>query len=180
MPGAIQVRAAVEGDIAAVQVIYALEVTEGTASFELLPPTVDEMLQRYRSVLEGGYPYLVAELDGRVAGYAYVVAYRARPAYRFTVEDSVYIAPWARRRGVASRLLDRLISECESRKYRQLVAVIGDSAHAASIDLHRRAGFRLVGTLQNVGYKFDRWLDTVIMQRGLGPGAAEEMPAEQR
>ncbi len=176
MPVEVTVRPANDGDIEAVQEIYVHEVTEGTASFELEPPTVEEMLRRFHSVRESGYPYLVAMLDGRIAGYAYVVAYRPRPAYRYTVENSVYVARWARRRGVAATLLKALIAECESRKFCQMVAVIGDSAHVASIELHRRAGFRLVGTLEDVGYKFERWLDTVIMQRPLGPGVDGARP----
>jgi L-amino acid N-acyltransferase YncA len=172
MPAAVQVRPAKDSDIGDVQQIYHHEVLEGTASFELEPPSVEEMLRRFHTVREGGYPYLVAVMEGRIAGYAYVVAYRARPAYRYTVENSVYVARWARRRGVASTLLEALLTECESRKFRQMIAVIGDSAHVASIELHLRAGFRMVGTLEDVGYKFHRWLDTVIMQRALGPGAA--------
>jgi phosphinothricin acetyltransferase len=180
MPGEIQVRAAVEDDIAAVQAIYAHEVLHGMVSFELEPPDVDEMRRRYRTSREAGYPYLLATLGDRVAGFAYAGPYRSRPAYRFTVENSVYVAPWARRRGVAARLLDALISECEALPFRQMVAIIGDSANAASIELHRKAGFLPVGTLRDVGYKFDRWLDTVIMQRQLGPGAAEGLPSERR
>lgn len=167
----IHVRPATVEDMQAVQEIYAHEVTAGSVSFELEPPDVEEMRQRFQTARVAGYPYLVATLSGRIAGYAYAGPYRARPAYRYTVENSVYVAPWARRRGVASRLLEALISECETLPFRQMVAIIGDSANAASVDLHRKAGFRLVGTLKDVGYKFDRWLDTVIMQRTLGPGA---------
>lgn len=167
MPQAVETRPATEDDIGPICEIYAQEVTQGTASFELEPPDLKEMRRRFHRLLEKGYPYLAATLSGRVAGYAYAGPYRARPAYRYTVEDSVYVAPWARRRGVAARLLDALIAECETREFRQMVAVIGDSAHLASIELHRKAGFRLVGTLENVGFKFERWLDTVIMQRAL-------------
>lgn len=167
MPEDVETRPATEDDIPPIWEIYAQEVAHGTASFELEPPDLEEIRRRFRTVIEQGYPYLAATLSGRVAGYAYAAPYRARPAYRYTVENSVYVAEWARRRGVASRLLDALIAECEARKFRQMVAVIGDSAHLASIELHRKAGFRLTGTLENVGYKFERWLDTVIMQRAL-------------
>lgn len=160
-------------DLADIQAIYAAEVLRGTASFELTAPTVEDMRQRRRALEDGGYPYLVAvDAAARVCGYAYAGPYRQRPAYRFTVENSVYVAESARRRGVAGRLLAALIEACESRGYRQMVAVIGDSAHTASIRLHQRAGFQHVGTLQDVGYKFEHWLDTVIMQRPLGAGAA--------
>lgn len=180
MPQDIQIRAAAEDDMGAVQEIYAREVTEGRVSFELEPPDVDEMRRRFLDARKNGYPYLVASLDGRIAGYAYAGPYRARPAYRFTVENSVYVAPWARRRGVASRLLAALISECEALPYGQMVAIIGDSDNLASIDLHRKAGFRMVGILEDVGYKFGLWLDTVIMQRPLKPGAEPERPTGNR
>ena len=170
MSADVNIRPADEDDMGAVQEIYAREVTEGRVSFELEPPDLDEIRRRFRDARDKGYPYLVASLDGRIAGYAYAGPYRARPAYRFTVENSVYVAPWARRRGVASGLLKTLISECEALPYRQMVAIIGDSDNQASIDLHRKAGFRLVGTLEDVGYKFGLWLDTVIMQRPLNPG----------
>lgn len=160
-------------DIADIQAIYAAEVLRGTASFELTPPTLEDMQQRRCALEDAGYPYLVA-LDStrRICGYAYAGPYRPRPAYRFTVENSVYVAESARRRGVAGRLLAALIEACESRGYRQMVAIIGDSAHTASIRLHQRAGFRHVGTLKHVGFKFERWLDTVLMQRPLGAETA--------
>src|SRR5262249_26929873 len=120
---------------------------------------------------EGGFPYVVAELEGGLVGYAYAGPYRTRPAYRFTVEDSIYVDPATQRRGVGRLLLDRLIDESTRRGFRQMIAVIGDSAQIASIELHRAAGFHYVGNIQNIGYKFDRWLDTVLMQRPLGPGA---------
>ena len=180
MPETIEIRAAADDDMGAVQEIYAREVTEGRVSFELEPPDVDEMRRRFLDARKNGYPYLVASLDGRIAGYAYAGPYRARPAYRYTVENSVYVAPWARRRGVASRLLTALISECEALPYRQMVAIIGDSDNQASIDLHRKAGFRLVGILEDVGYKFGLWLDTVIMQRALEPGGTPDGPNGKR
>lgn len=156
----------------AITAIYAREVRDETASFELEPPACEEMTRRWRGVRARGCPYLVAELDGRVAGYAYAGEYRARAGYRYTVECSVYVARWAQRRGLGGALLTRLIDESAAAGMRQMVAVIGDSAHAASIALHERAGFRRVGVLEAVGRKFDRWLDSVIMQRPLGPGDA--------
>jgi len=164
------IRAATPADIPAITRIYAHAVRHGTASFELDAPDEAEMSRRQRALLDGGYPYLVAEVDSRVAGYAYAGPYRARPAYRFSVENSIYVAPEAHRRGVGRALLDRLIAECETRGYRLMIAVIGDSAQTPSIALHRAAGFKLVGALEGVGYKFDRWLDTVLMQRALGAG----------
>jgi phosphinothricin acetyltransferase len=166
------IRPATPADLSAVTRIYDHAVRQGTASFEIEPPDETEMARRYRALLEGGYPYLVAERDGKLAGYAYAGAYRTRPAYRWTVEDSVYVDPAASRQGIGRALLDRLIAECTARDFRQMIAVIGDSAQTASIELHRAAGFRLVGTIENVGFKFGRWLDSVIMQRALGKGAA--------
>ena len=164
-------RPAAPGDISAITSIYANAVKHGTASFELQPPDEAEMLRRYRALIDGGYPYLVAELDGAVAGYAYAGPYRTRPAYHWSVEDSIYLDPKSQRRGIGRMLLDRLIAESTVRGFRQMIAVIGDSAQVPSIELHRAAGFRLVGSIENVGYKFGRWLDSVIMQRALGSGA---------
>lgn len=166
------IRAATAADIPAITAIYDHAVRHGTASFELDPPDTAEMARRRQTLVDAGYPYLVAEADGTVAGYAYAGPYRPRPAYRWSVEDSVYVAPALQRRGVGRTLLDRLVAEAEQRGFRQMIAVIGDSAQAPSIELHRAAGFRLIGTVENVGYKFGRWLDTVLMQRPLGAGAA--------
>ncbi len=171
-------RPAIAADIPAIAAIYRPAVLTGTASFELEPPGEDEMLRRFRSITDGGYPYFVAELDGRVVGYSYANAYRTRPAYRFTVENSVYIAPEAQGKGVGRALLTALIDTCTAQGYRLMVAVIGDSANFASISLHRRAGFTFCGTIQSVGYKFDRWLDSVIMQLPLGEGD-RSAPAER-
>ena len=168
----VSIRPAQPRDLAAITRIYDHAVRLGTASFELEPPDEKEITRRYESLLAGPYPYLVAELGGGVAGYAYAGPYRARPAYHWTVEDSIYIAPQAHRRGIGRALLDRLIAESEAGGFRQMIAVIGDSANAASIELHRAAGFRMVGTFDNVGFKFGRWLDSVLMQRPLGTGAA--------
>jgi L-amino acid N-acyltransferase YncA len=163
-------RAAAGGDIAAITRIYSDAVMNGTASFELEPPDEAEMARRHQALLAGGYPYLVAETAGEIAGYAYAGAYRARPAYRWCVEDSVYVAPSHHRRGIGRLLLARLVEECEQRGFRQMIAVIGDSAQTPSIALHAAVGFDMIGTLRSVGFKHGRWLDTPLMQRALGPG----------
>jgi len=167
----ILIRPAAAADIGAIARIYAHAVRFGTASFEVEPPDAAEMARRRRALVEAGYPYLVAAIDGAVLGYAYAGAYRARPAYRWSVENSIYVAPDAQRRGVGRALIDALIAETERRGFRQMIAVIGDAAQTPSIALHRAAGFRLIGVLEAVGFKHDRWLDTVLMQRALGPGA---------
>jgi L-amino acid N-acyltransferase YncA len=172
MSSELVVRRCTEQDIPEVREIYAIEVREGTASFELEAPSVADMVARFAAIEAAGLPYLVVEQDGRIAGYAYAGPYRSRPAYRHTVEDSVYVARWARRQGVGRALLEAVIERATARGMRQMIAIIGDSAHAASIRLHAEAGFRLVGTLEHVGWKFGRWLDTVIMQRPLGDGAS--------
>jgi phosphinothricin acetyltransferase len=164
------VRAATAADVAAIAAIYRPAVLAGTASFELDPPDEAEMLRRFEAVTDAGYPYFVATLDGRVAGYAYANAYRTRPAYRFTVEDSVYIAPEAQGKGVGTLLLKALVDASTAKGYRLMVAVIGDSRNQASITLHRNAGFTFCGTIHSVGYKFGRWLDSVIMELPLGEG----------
>ena len=165
------IRPTLEADLPPITAIYQQAVREGTATFELEPPDLAEMTRRYRALLDGGYPYFVAELDGRIAGYAYASAYRPRPAYRFTVENSIYLDPAFHRRGIGLVLLQRLIAECEARGFRQMIAVIGDSANAGSVGVHTRCGFEMIGTHPNVGLKFGRWLDTVMMQRDLGAGA---------
>jgi len=167
-----EIRPATEADLASVTGIYDHAVRFGTATFELVPPDLGEMTQRFRALTEGGFPYLVAELDGFVIGYAYAGAYRARPAYRFTVENSIYLQPAIHRRGIGGLLLRRLIGECEARGHRQMIAVIGDSANAGSIGVHRACGFQMIGKHPNVGLKFGRWLDIVMMQLALGDGAA--------
>lgn len=164
------VRDSRDTDVAAIQAIYAFHVLHGLASFEEQPPTVDEMARRRAAVVEAGYPHLVAEQDGEVVGYSYASAYRPRPAYRFTVENSVYVRDGLHGRGVGRVLLGALIERCGAGPWRQMIAVIGDSGHAASIGLHEAFGFRRVGTLQAVGFKFGRWVDSVLMQRALGPG----------
>lgn len=167
---AILIRPATFADIPAITAIYAPAVLHGTASFELEPPDDAEMRRRMDAIRAAGYPYLVSEMNGTVAGYAYVNTYRARPAYRFTVEDSVYVAPVAQGHGIGRLLLAELIAASEQRGYRQIIAVIGDSNQPASIALHSAAGFTFSGTLHAVGFKFGRWLDSILMQRPIGPG----------
>ena len=167
----LEIRPAREADLPAVTAIYDREVRENTATFELTPPDLAEMTRRFRVLQNGGFPYLAATLDGDLLGYAYAGSYRPRQAYRFTVENSVYLAPAAQRSGIGTQLLQRLIAECDARGHRQMIAVIGDSANAGSISLHRRCGFAMIGTHPDVGFKFGRWLDTVMMQRALGEGA---------
>ena len=167
----LEIRPATAADLPAITEIYDHAVRHGTATFELTPPDLAEMSRRFGVLREGGYPYLAAASDGRVIGYAYAGAYRPRPAYRFTVENSIYLQPAIHRRGIGMQLLQRLIAELEERGYRQMIAVIGDSANAGSIGVHTRCGFQMVGTHPGVGFKFGRWLDTVMMQRALGEGA---------
>jgi phosphinothricin acetyltransferase len=159
-------------DIPAITAIYAHAVLHGTASWELDPPDEAEMLRRREAILAGGYPYLVAEHAGLVLGYAYAGAYRPRPAYRATVENSIYIAPDAQGLGVGAALLEALMAECSARGFRQMIAVIGDGTGASigSRRLHERAGFRLIGVAEKVGYKHGRWLDQMLMQKELGEG----------
>ena len=157
--------------MAAVRDIYAHYVLNSLATFEETPPTLEEMLARRSASVELGLPYLVAEAGGEIVGFAYAAAYRARPAYRFTIEDSVYVADGLSGRGIGSALLGELIARCERGPWRQMLAVVGDSANAGSIALHRRFGFELVGTLRSVGFKFGRWVDTPILQRALAPAS---------
>jgi phosphinothricin acetyltransferase len=167
-----EIRPAALTDLPAIAEIYDHAVRFGTATFELIPPDLGEMTRRFHTLIEGGFPYFVAVLGDEVVGYAYAASYRPRPAYRFTVENSVYLRPAIHRRGIGRQLLQGLITECEARGFRQMIAVIGDSANAASIGVHRRCGFAMIGTHPNVGLKFGRWLDTVMMQRALGEGAS--------
>jgi len=161
-------RAATPADLPMITAIYGHHVRTGLASFETDAPALAEMTQRFETILAGGHPYLVAVEAGKVLGYAYASAYRARPAYRYTVEDSIYVAPEAIGRGIGRALLARLVSACEERGHRQMLAVIGDSANHASIAVHRVCGFELKAVLDAVGFKFGRWVDSVIMQRALG------------
>jgi L-amino acid N-acyltransferase YncA len=164
-------RACVPSDIPEITDIYAYAVLHGTASFELCAPDAKEISRRQETLLSGGYPYLVAASGREVIGYAYAGPYRSRPAYAHTVEDSVYVRADAQRRGVGLALLQRLVKEAQLRGFRQMIAVIGDSDNHASIRLHECVGFARIGTLQAVGWKHGRWLDSVLMQRALGLGA---------
>ncbi len=166
------IRDATERDMAEVQRIYAHHVLKGLATFEEVPPTLEEMLGRRAAVRAAGLPYLVADVGGRVAGYSYATSYRPRPAYRHTIEDSVYVSDGLHGRGIGVALLQALIAHTEAGPWRQMIAVIGNSGNAGSIALHRRMGFEMVGTLRSVGFKLGQWVDTVLMQRSLGPGAA--------
>lgn len=166
----MEVRAAALGDLAALQQIYAHHVLHGLASFEEVPPDAAEIRRRFEDVTGRGLPYLVAAEGREILGYGYCAPYRARSAYRYALEDSIYVRDGQQGRGVGSRLLGELIRLCEGLGYRQVIAVIGDSANAASIGVHARHGFVRVGTLRSTGYKFGRWVDSVLMQRPLGPG----------
>jgi L-amino acid N-acyltransferase YncA len=164
------VRPATPEDIPAITAIYRPAVTDGLASWEYDPPDETELRRRFEAVKAGGFPYLVAEAAGRVVGYAYASPYRTRPGYRYTVENSVYISPDAKRTGAGRALLTHLIAECTSAGYRQMIAVIGDSANMPSIALHRALGFTFCGTMHSIGWKHGRWLDSIYMQLALGEG----------
>ncbi|MDV7142534.1 N-acetyltransferase family protein [Tropicimonas sp. TH_r6] len=167
----IRVRDSETRDLPAIQAIYEYEVLHGLATFEEVPPDAAELGARRQAILDIGLPYLVAELDGQVLGYAYAGIYRTRPAYRNTIEDSVYVSEAARGRGIGRALLEALIARCETGWRRQMVAVIGNSANRGSVELHRRLGFEEIGTLKAVGFKHGQWVDTVYMQRPLGLGS---------
>lgn len=167
----VLVRDATEYDVPAIHAIYAHHVLHGIASFEEVPPVVDEMRSRRATVLNHGLPYLAAEIDGKLVGYAYATLYRPRSAYRHTIEDSVYVADGLAGRGIGNALMEALIARCEQGPWRQMIAVIGNSGNAGSIALHARHGFRHAGVLPNIGFKFGRWVDSVLMQRALGDGA---------
>jgi len=167
----LSIRPVTLADVPAINHIYSESVRTWTASWELTPPNDGEMARRVQALLDQGYPYLVATLDDRLVGYSYASSYRPRPGYRFAVEDSIYIDPAYQRRGIARQLLQNIIDHCSRGGYRQMVAVIGDSENHASIALHTQLGFTQVALLPNLGFKFGRWLDSVIMQRALGEGA---------
>ena len=160
----------------AIQALYAHHVLHGLATFEEMPPSVRDMTERRAAVLTAGLPYLAAELDGQVVGYAYATMYRPRPAYRHTIEDSVYVAQGLGGRGIGAALLRALIARCELGPWRQMLAVIGNSGNVGSIALHRSLGFAPIGTLHSVGFKLGRWVDTVLMQRALGDGDRDLPP----
>jgi L-amino acid N-acyltransferase YncA len=167
----VAIRACEEGDVVAITAIYVHHVVHGLASFEIESPSENDMRQRRFDIVSRGLPYLVAECAaGEVVGYAYASPYRLRPAYRYTAENSVYLHPAWAGRGIGRQLMSALLAECEAKGLRQIVAVIGDSANCASIGLHKSLGFREVGVLRSVGFKFGRWVDSVLMQRDLGAG----------
>ena len=167
----MQVRESIDADLAAVTAIYAHHVRHGTGTFELEPPDEAQMRGRREAVIAAGWPWLVVEQAGQIAGFAYANLYRLRPAYRYCVEDSVYVAPQLQRLGAGRALVGELLRRCEALGARQMVAVIGDSANAGSIGLHLALGFETCGILRDSGWKFGRWVDTVLMQRSLGAGA---------
>ena len=167
----VSLRSATPDDLPHITAIYRDSVLNGTASYEITPPSDEEMADRFRAIQEKAYPYIVAEDEGGAfLGYAYASAFRTRPAYRWMVEDSIYLAPEARGRGVGRLLLDALVESCQTLGFRQMIAVIG-GAHPASVAVHRAAGFTEVGLLKGTGYKHGRWLDTMLMQKALGEGA---------
>ncbi|MDH4987244.1 GNAT family N-acetyltransferase [Aminobacter anthyllidis] len=168
----ITIRHALPADLDRITEIYADAVLNGTASYELEPPTRTEMGERFEALMEGGYPYLVAERDGAIIGYAYAGPFRARPAYRFIVEDSIYIAPEAKGAGIGKALMQALVDESTALGFRQIIAVIGDGhADSASVRLHEKLGFHHTGRMEGSGYKHGRWLDTVFMQLAMNGGA---------
>lgn len=173
MTASITVRDARPGDLPSIAAIYAESVERGVASYELVPPSLGEMQSRFEAITAQGYPYVVAVERGRIVGYAYASAFRTRPAYRWLVEDSIYLPPEARGKGIGRRLLDELVRRCADLGFRQMLAVIG-GAHPASVAVHRAAGFTECGHMRATGYKHGRWLDTILMQIALGDGAATD------
>lgn len=172
------IRDVAAADMPAISAIYASEVRDHVNTYEYDVPDLPEMQRRMRGIVEAGYPYLVAESGGQLLGYAYASSYRARAGYRFTVENSVYVAAGRQGHGVGAALLERLIADCEARGYRQMIAVIGEPTNTASIKLHEKFGFRLIGVFHGIAWKQGRWLDTVQMQRALGSGDSEP-PADE-
>ncbi|MBL8834154.1 MAG: N-acetyltransferase [Rhodospirillales bacterium] len=165
-----------DADIPAIREIYAHHVSRGLASFEEIPPDAAELAQRRRAILDKGLPYVAVDLDGKLAGYAYAGPFRPRSAYRFSVEDSIYVAPGLAGRGLGRALLTALIERTTAWGARQMIAVIGDSANAGSIGLHASLGFRMVGTFRSIGFKHQRWVDSVMMQLALGDGDTSDPP----
>jgi L-amino acid N-acyltransferase YncA len=171
-----RIRDATLADMPAVQALYAHYVLNELATFELVPPTLEEMCARRQAILGSHLPYLVAHIDDVIVGYAYAASYRPRPAYRYTVEDSVYLSPNHTGKGIGAALLKELIRRCEQGPWRQMVAVITQGGTAGSAELHHKLGFQEVGRMPNVGYKFNRWVGTLIMQRALGEGGNSAPP----
>jgi L-amino acid N-acyltransferase YncA len=177
LTGDLLVRPSRDGDVAAIAAIYGHHVLHGVASFEDVPPSVEEMARRRGDILARGFPYLVAERDGKVAGYCYAGPYRGRIGYRFSVEDSIYIDPTEIGRGIGRALLAAVIDDVTQQGYRQMIAVIGGSETLPSIRLHTALGFTQIGVFPAIGYKFGRWIDSVYMQRALGAGSSS-LPEE--
>jgi len=170
---AFTIRDSEPGDVSAIAAIYAYSVMTSLATFDEQPPSVDEMAQRRAEIVDSGLPFLVAVgPSGQICGYAYAAAFRRRTGYRFTLEDSIYIERTMTHRGIGTALLTTLIDRCAAAGYRQLVAVIANSGEGASIGLHKKLGFAMIGTMPAVGFKFRRWLDVVLMQRAIGNGGA--------
>nr|WP_145546220.1 GNAT family N-acetyltransferase [Variovorax boronicumulans] len=167
------IRTSLESDVPAIAAIYTHHVLHGTGTFEIDPPSSQDMAARRADVLAKGLPYLVAEEDGRVLGFAYCNWFKPRPAYRFSAEDSIYLAPDAAGRGLGRQLLTALAEQAQARGVRKLIAVIGDSANAGSIGVHRALGFEQVGVIRSCGWKFERWLDIVLMEKALGAGDSQ-------
>lgn len=163
----IKIRPSLEGDNKAIQKIYEYEVLNGTATFDKVPPGVEELSKKRQAIIDQGFPHLVAECEGRVVGYSYVSLYRQRSAYSKTVENAIYIDPDYRGQGVAKALMTAILDRCQKIGLKQVIAVIGDSNNKGSITLHTKLGFRKVGVMENVGFKFDRWIDVVLMQKSL-------------
>ena len=161
------IRSCRETDLSAIQEIYAVEVLKSTASFEIEPPDIEELKRRMRRVKEARLPYLVTDIDCQIAGFAYVTPYRPRPAYRYTVESSIYVARWTQGQGIGTQLLQELVAACTNIGIRQMIAIIGGAENVASIRIHEKTGFKKIGTLKNVGWKFEAWIDTVVMQLAL-------------
>jgi len=166
----IVIRSATDEDISQVREIYCEAVINGTASFELTPPSLEEMRRRFRALEDKSYPYFVAVKGTSVAGYAYAGPYRARPAYHWSLENSVYVNREFQGKGIGSKLLRKLVDAATQGGFRQMIAIIGDTENLGSIALHRTCGFKMVGTLENTGWKHEKWLDTVMMQLPLGEG----------
>ena len=166
----ILIRDALDSDMSAIQLIYSHHVLTGLASFEKVPPSEKEMAERRKVLLSQGYPYRVAEVDGIVRGYAYAGPFRTRSAYLYTVENSIYVSIDSQRQGVGTQLLQDLIDRCIDCGYRQMISVIGDAKNFSSIALHSNFGFKKIGIQPSVGFKFGRWVDSIIMQRELGDG----------
>ena len=170
------IRPSRDEDIASITAIYAHHVLNGTGTFEIDPPSVADMTVRRADVLSKGLPYIVAEDAGQVIGYAYCTWFKPRPAYRFSAEDSIYLAPGVHGKGIGRALLAELAAQAERVGIRKLIAVIGDSSNAGSVGVHRSLGFEHVGILKSCGWKFDQWLDVVLMEKALGPGDSTPAP----